>query len=689
MTVFKLSLKNMKKSFKDYAIYFLTLILGVAIFYVFNALDSQQAMLTVSSSQKQIMKLMVIALSGVSVAVAFILAFLIIYANNYLIKRRKKEFAVYLTLGMGKSQVSHILLGETIIIGVISLGAGLVLGVFASQFMSILVAKMFEVDMTKFVFSFSAEALVKTICYFGIMYIAVVLFNTFSISKYKLIDLLQAGRKVEQRKLKNSYFSVLVFLLSVLFLSYAYRAVTVEFNSLTEERMGIMIGIGSVSTYFLFWSLTGFLLKLVQRFKRVYYRGLNSFVLRQVSSNINTSVFSMTIICLLFFVTICVLSTGFSVNSSLRASLKKYTPVDIMLEKTMDYPTEGYTPEEVEYSHMSVQEALEFFGKDTSIFKEDFFEVTLYTDETITMETTLGAVKEKVEEVAPKFRWDSLEEIIGVSEYNKIAKRYGTETVLLAENQYAIVCDYEQIMDFRNEILALGSELTIGESVLLPQSEKCVDGFVYMSGMASNIGIIVVPDSVIEKENGKALQRETKIFIADYKAEEKEQKAAVEEAFLDMQEQNQGSSEAFMLDGMTRITVYDANTGLGIIATFIAIYLGIVFLIAGAALLALKELSESTDNKDRYLILNKIGADKKMQHRALLLQMGIFFGMPMLLAVIHSLFGIQFAQNFLSVMFKKEELLLPIILTMLFLMAIYGTYFVATYFGCKRIIEDR
>lgn len=689
MTVFKLSLKNMKKSFKDYAIYFLTLILGVAIFYVFNALDSQQAMLTVSSSQKQIMKLMVIALSGVSVAVAFILAFLIIYANNYLIKRRKKEFAVYLTLGMGKSQVSHILLGETIIIGVISLGAGLVLGVFASQFMSILVAKMFEVDMTKFVFSFSAEALVKTICYFGIMYIAVVLFNTFSISKYKLIDLLQAGRKVEQRKLKNSYFSVLVFLLSVLFLSYAYRAVTVEFNSLTEERMGIMIGIGSVSTYFLFWSLTGFLLKLVQRFKRVYYRGLNSFVLRQVSSNINTSVFSMTIICLLFFVTICVLSTGFSVNSSLRASLKKYTPVDIMLEKTMDYPTEGYTPEEVEYSHMSVQEALEFFGKDTSIFKEDFFEVTLYTDETITMETTLGTVKEKVEEVAPKFRWDFAEGIIGVSEYNKIAKRYGTETVLLAENQYAIVCDYEQIMDFRNEILALGSELTIGESVLLPQSEKCVDGFVYMSGMASNIGIIVVPDSVIEKENGKALQRETKIFIADYKAEEKEQKAAVEEAFLDMQEQNQGSSEAFMLDGITRITIYDANTGLGIIATFIAIYLGIVFLIAGAALLALKELSESTDNKDRYLILNKIGADKKMQHRALLLQMGIFFGMPMLLAVIHSLFGIQFAQNFLSVMFKKEELLLPIILTMLFLMAIYGTYFVATYFGCKRIIEDR
>ena len=176
MMLFKLSLKNIRKSFKDYAIYFLTLILGVAIFYVFNALDSQEAMIAVSESTRMIMDLMVTMLSGVSVCVSLILGFLIIYANNFLIKRRKKEFAVYMMLGMGKKDVSKILFGETVLIGIVSLGVGLLIGVFASQFMSILVAKMFEADMSAFVFTFSKSALIKTIICFGIMYLIVIIF---------------------------------------------------------------------------------------------------------------------------------------------------------------------------------------------------------------------------------------------------------------------------------------------------------------------------------------------------------------------------------------------------------------------------------------------------------------------------------------------------------------------------------
>lgn len=143
MMLFKLSLKNMKKCFKDYAIYFITLILGVAIFYMFNSLDSQEAMLEVSSSTKEMIKLMINMLGMVSVFIAVILGLLIVYANRFLINRRKKEFGIYMTLGMGKRDISRILLFETIFIGIISLIIGLVLGVFGSQLMSILVAKLF------------------------------------------------------------------------------------------------------------------------------------------------------------------------------------------------------------------------------------------------------------------------------------------------------------------------------------------------------------------------------------------------------------------------------------------------------------------------------------------------------------------------------------------------------------------
>ena len=198
--LFKLSIKNMKKSFKDYAIYFITLVLGVAIFYMFNSLDSQQAMLQVSQSQRDIITMMIRMLEFVSVFVAVILGLLIVYANNFLINRRKKEFGIYMTLGMGKRQISKIILFETILVGILSLIAGLVIGIFASQFMSVLVAKLFEANMTKFEFAFSKGACIKTCIYFAVMYLAVMFFNTITISRYKLINLLTAIKKNETIK---------------------------------------------------------------------------------------------------------------------------------------------------------------------------------------------------------------------------------------------------------------------------------------------------------------------------------------------------------------------------------------------------------------------------------------------------------------------------------------------------------
>ena len=155
MMLCKLSLKNIKKSIKDYAIYFFTLVLGVSIFYVFNALGSQTIMLDVSSSMEKLIELMIQVLSYVSVFVSFVLGFLIICASRFLIKRRNKEFGIYLTLGFSKRKISMILFFETLFIGFISLIVGLLLGVMLSQFMSLIVANMFEADLTKFTFVFS------------------------------------------------------------------------------------------------------------------------------------------------------------------------------------------------------------------------------------------------------------------------------------------------------------------------------------------------------------------------------------------------------------------------------------------------------------------------------------------------------------------------------------------------------
>lgn len=222
----------MKKSIKDYAIYFLTLVLGVAIFYMFNSIDSQQAMLQVSQSQRDIIKMMISMLGFVSVFVAVILGLLIVYANNFLINRRKKEFGIYMSLGMGRRQISKIILMETIFVGIISLAIGIVVGVFASQFMSVLVAKMFEADMSEFQFVFSVDACIKTCIYFAVMYVLVMLFNTFTVSKYKLINLLNAQKKNEKVKIKNPFLCLLVFIVTGAMLGYAYWKVTADSSSL-------------------------------------------------------------------------------------------------------------------------------------------------------------------------------------------------------------------------------------------------------------------------------------------------------------------------------------------------------------------------------------------------------------------------------------------------------------------------
>ena len=334
MTLFKLSVSNMKKSIKDYAIYFFTLVLGVAIFYVFNAIETQTAMLQISADTRQVVQLMSKMIAGVSVFIAFVLGFLIIYASRFLMKRRNKEFGLYLILGMGKRKVSTMLFIETLIIGLVSLVVGLLAGIGISQITSVLVANMFDADMSSYSFVFSGSAFAKTCLYFAIIYVVVIIFNTFIISKCKLIDLFQNGRKSENVKIKNPWVSVIVFLISAVSLGYAYHAVITDINDMYMNDLYKWIVVGCVATVLFFWSVSGMLFRIVSSMKNVYYKGLNSFVVRQMSSRVNTNVLSISVICLMLFVTICVLSSALAVKNSLNEGIAKYARADVSISKT-------------------------------------------------------------------------------------------------------------------------------------------------------------------------------------------------------------------------------------------------------------------------------------------------------------------------------------------------------------------
>ncbi|MGN1269015.1 MAG: FtsX-like permease family protein [Candidatus Aphodocola sp.] len=686
----KLSLKNIKKSIKDYAIYFFTLILGVAIFYVFNALESQTVLMDVSSSTKEIIKLMMTMLSSVSIFVSFILGFLIIYASRFLMKRRNKEFGVYLTLGMSKRKISMILFFETLFIGFLSLIVGLGLGVILSQFMSLFVVNMFEADLTKFAFVFSSSACTKTIIYFSIMYLIVMIFNTFSISKCKLIDLLQGAKKSETIKLKNTILCILIFIISCIILWRAYYIVAFDTLSLQYAKDIIKpILMGVVSTFFIFWSFSGLILRITQSSKKFYYKGLNSFTLRQFSSKINTTVFSTTIICLMLFVTICLLSSCLTIKNSMNANIKELAPVDVMFTTTMnmdkyydDFRSYGWNDNQIKNSHYTTKEMFSLFDFDIIKYLRDYIEVNTYATPDLTMNHTLGSKLNQIRTSFPFLQYDTMESIMKISDYNKVARFYGNEEYSLNSNEYMIVADFKSMVEVRNIALKNNEAINLFGNTLKPKYDSCQDGFVEMSSNHINTGIILVPDNVINEDY--LIQNH---LIGNYLTSDKNEIIEIENN-INALDKNSKSKEYLLPSGTTKLAIKEATVGLTAMVTFIGLYLGIIFLISSAAILGLKELSESSDNKERFRMLRKIGTDEKMINKALFRQIGIFFMLPLILALIHSVFGIKFAMVILEV-FGDEQLLLSIIMTSVFIVFIYGGYFLITYYCSKNIIKER
>ena len=679
--LFKLSLKNISKSIKDYAIYFFTLILGVAIFYVFNAIGDQTVMMKVSSTTAEIIKLMTNILSGVSVFVSIILAFLIVYASRFLIKRRNKEFGVYLTLGMSKKKISLILFIETLIIGIVSLVVGLGIGFLLSQLMSILVANMFEADLTRFQFVFSPNACIKTLIYFSIMYFVVMIFNTINISKCKLIDLMHSNKKSEKIKLKNPLFCTIVFIISCIALGFAYYQVTGGIEKMTNANsIFVPIGVGAISTFFVFWSLSGLLLKIFISMKNTYYKGLNSFTLRQFSSKINTMTFSVTIICLMLFITICVLSSALSMKNSLNKNFIDFSPRDIELSKRCNVNQEesDITDIQKENLKLSIEEAFKKFGFDFNSNLKNIVKFSLYYDDNVTLKSTLGSYHEIANKQYPFLNYSDYIILVKNSDYNNIADSFHLEKVKLEDNEYVVVGNYSSIINIKNEALERNTKITINQKDYYPKYKKAINGFYEMGSQETEAGFIVLPDNALKDE-----QKIRNQIIADYNGNPDD----IESTINSITKNNQ-----FYIDyGITINTkkdIREASIGLGAVVTFLGLYLGIIFLISCAAILALKELSESSDNVEKFKMLRRIGVDEAMINKALFRQIGIFFMFPLILASIHSVFGIMFCNNILKTMGVNFNLK-SVIITALFIIFIYGGYFFITYICSKNIIKEK
>ncbi|MCR0349476.1 ABC transporter permease [Erysipelotrichaceae bacterium AF15-26LB] len=655
----KLAFRNVKKSYKDYFVYFMTLMFSVCLFYTFNSFSAQEQILNLNASQSTVLQTVGQFMNVLSVFVAIVLAFLILYANNFLIRRRKQEFGVYMLLGMPKRDISKILVYETMAVGVLSLLSGLLLGILCSWLLGLFSAGMLQVAVS-FHFIFSLSSAVSTIVSFTVIFIVIMLLNTRVIAKVKLIDLLQAKKKMEATRMRSSWISVLVLLLSLILLGTAYYMATASLQMFAVMLLPILL-IGGIGTILFFVSLSGFLIQFIRLSKRTYYRDLHMVVLRQINAKISSASTAMGIVCLMLLLAIGALSCGFSLHHTLLESVEQTTPYMYT-----------YMQDEV----ISEQDMMRLLMVNNS---REWNQVNVYGDKT-TLKSVLplmqGADKDTLYQ-------DAALDYVSLSDYNKAMAAQGKKRVSLAEDEAFFISGRKDILDAFTASSQQHKAVTVFDDKLTLTDKKNEVSMLSTGYMPDIMLAVVVPDAVLQG------QRPVRTYWNINLSQEKQISRYNETVKQNLEEYARQSAIAgYHYSGVTRDEVKESSLGSGMLFIYIGLYLGIVFLVSSAAVLALQQLSDADDNKTTYDILRKIGTPQRMINRSICGQIAIYFMLPLSLAVVHAMVGVPVVSNAFSFLFGLQDMWKTNLMTGGIVLLIYGSYFVITYYGYRAAVQN-
>lgn len=678
---FKLAVKNVKKSFKDYMIYFLTLMFAVCMFYVFNSVDGFVDNLALSENMKKLIQSADVVMRALSILVAGVLAFLIIYANSFLMKRRKKELGLYMILGMRKRKISIILIIETFFIGLISLVVGLGIGAVLSQSLSGIIAKAIDVSVTKFEFVFSKSACIETSVFFAITFIIVMIFNSVSVSKYKLIELLRSGKKNEKMVEQKTWCSVLMFIVSVICYIYTY---SFFFNMGTDNNIFDIFNDSTKSTYlafasfaigtFLFFiSIACIILKLFQESKKIYYKGLNIFTIRQISSKINSTRIAMAFISLMLFIGVFAMTFCNSMSSLLKQDVNCNFDLTIMrYNQFNDNSIAEQSLTDIVKKELNVEESFAHYEE-----YKIYTNINKYGENILS--TNINSLKNF--------------DIMAISDYNSEMKFASKDTINLSKDQYAIVVEEPSEKDLEGdlknlvkndieEFLKNNTSISTKSTELSPYNNEVIyNQFGNFTG--GNI-LILVPDEVVETAIIGA-----RVFNANYNVDKETIEKNVTNTLID--DNNSGYSmynEKYSMYIYSKIGITEQLIGSQLILVCTGLYLGVIFMLASAAILALQQLSEASDNSLRYNLLKRLGAKKSMIRGSVFKQVSVYFLMPLAFSVINVGIALLVANNLVKNNMGTNVPTESLVLTGSVIFAIYGLYYLITFSGCNRLANQ-
>ena len=700
----RLAVRNVRRSVRDYAVYFVTLVFGVAAFYAFNSVQSQSVLFDLEGvASADAFDLTARFLGMFSVLIAFVLGFLVVYANRFLIRRRKREFGTYLLLGMRPAQVSAIVLMETVCVGAASLAAGLVLGAVLSQGLSFLTAGLFNIPMQQYRFVFSGEALRQTLLCFALVFAVVALFNTLSLRRCRLVDLLGAAARSERATVRRPWVGLLGFAVAVGLLAWAY--VTLFESGLTEfgaefwKATALMVA----GTFLFFWSAAGFAVAALERTPGVYFRGLAMFTTRQVASKVNTAFLSLSTVCVMLFFSLAVFSTGSGLVQVFSDGVEEGTLFDATLTANAYLALEGGgeeaaadVAERAGAYDWDIARFLRESAPNWDEFVEASVQVDLYQPREVT--ETYGEVMERLgagaggglqeQALAPQ-----TVAVVGLSQFNAARALAGREPIELSAGTYAVNNAVALSEELSRAMAEEGVEIEVGGRAL-EASGLYVEQPLSTSAFVTDGAMLVVPDETVEALRADGEAPYASYLDLSYRTDRAEGDRLLEEALACAlpAEGQEARGSGYETSPWPVTTVYTADEvieqsgGMRMMITYLALYIGFVFLITTAALLAVQQLSEASDSLARYRMLAEIGCERRMMFRSIFIQVAVYFLAPLALAACHTACAVSvIARDVLDQLGVSASE--AVFAAAAFTALVYGGYLLVTYLASRSLVR--
>lgn len=667
----KLAWRNIRRSLRDYGIYFLTLLFAVAIFYVFNSLTDQPAFATLRTSTRRMAEGAVTTLEWLTIIMTGVVTLLVLYANRAIIRKRSRELGTYMLLGMEQGRLALLLLAEVVMIGMAALLMGLVAGIFLSQFFALVVAKLFDVELAGRPFVFSAGAAVKTLVTYGVVFLLVGLWQASALYRQKLIDLITGARKNEAVRLRNRLLSLAVGLLSLLTLGAAYwlsdQVSRDPFVSFKDKRIPIGAALGVVGTYLLFVGAAGLLTGVRGKQNGWMGRGLNRFLYRQVTSKVNTHVGMLATITLMLTFTICAMSFGLGLGRGMADRADREVPFDYLFITSSANPDFAPVLRLFDQYGMTERQVVPFRTAASGMRGRDLMhpaDMAWFEED--------GGIGEFVLDVNPQ--------VMAASAYQALRALKGYPPVELPAEGYLIHYAAEQTEHARQARQAFGRFLASGGTVELAGhtlQPSAAQVFTEPLGeqLSGHAALLVVPDAVAD-----GLPTDLSLMAIELAGRAPEEMDQVVwsvwdpgEGFAYVQVRAHQVEMIFVIEGML---------------LFISLYIGIMFILISATLLALQQVTDAVEHKQRFDILRKLGADDRMIDGAIARQLGLYFLIPVAVALLHSLFAVMALARLFALGAGYTTVWSASLVTLGIFLLIYGAYYLLSLQSCRSLFQE-